>query len=171
MIPYFNLRTAGLAVALLAHLLQWVYYYPKLPMRVASHFNAMGEVDGWASRNHLLLINAGFVGLMFFLAFLLPWLIRFLPISMVNIPNKQYWATPERWPVVEHGIEIAMQWLALLTYSWMIALNHLTLRVSLKPETQRQLGLLFPVLLGIYLAGMAVWIIRLYWVFRLPRDR
>lgn len=167
MIPFLNARGMALAGVVLIHLSQWIYYYPQLPNRMATHFNGVGEADGWMTRDGLTLLNLGFLGLALFLGYLLPWLMRFMPVSLVNVPNKQYWSAPERWPVAEQRIAVALQWLAVLLYSWLIAINQLTLWANLHPPPR--LGTGFWYMLGAYLIGMIAWIICLYRAFRTPR--
>ena len=36
--------------------LQTIYYYSKLPARIASHFGAGGVADGWSSTSHCSLL-------------------------------------------------------------------------------------------------------------------
>lgn len=67
----------------------------QLPNRVATHFGAGGQADGWMSREqHVqvtllsgLLIPAFIVGLFS--------LMRYLKAG-INIPHKDYWLSPER---------------------------------------------------------------------------
>ena len=165
--PYLNARVIGLAIAVLVHLLQWVYYYPQLPQKMATHFNASGKADGWMSRDGLMLMNFGFLGLAVFLGYLLPWLVGFLPVSLVNVPNKPYWNTPERWPEAERRMTVALQWMGFMLYGWLIALNQLTLRANLHPPPRLGQGFLF--LVVAYAVGIIAWIICLYRAFRTPR--
>src|SRR3954468_21478203 len=69
---------------------------PQLPDRVATHFGAGGEPDGWMSRSsHLLFM--GVFGLAFPLFVVgLFFILRFLPDSGLNIPHRDYWLAPER---------------------------------------------------------------------------
>jgi uncharacterized membrane protein len=67
-----------------------------LPERVASHFGANGEANGWMSRSGYLWFVAGMgVGLPLFIIGL-SFLSKFFPISMVNVPNKEFWLAPGR---------------------------------------------------------------------------
>lgn len=72
------------------------WQYASLPERVATHFNAAGEPNGWMSRG----AHVGFqIGLLLFIAALmqgLAWLNRRLPIELINVPNRDYWFAPER---------------------------------------------------------------------------
>jgi len=80
-----------------------------LPPVVASHFAAGGNADGFMSRNVYL-------GVMLFVAVAVPALlalghslVRLVPPHLVNLPNRDYWLSPERTPETlaflrKHGI-------------------------------------------------------------------
>lgn len=76
--------------------LQVVYYYPKLPGIVASHFDGLGAANGWAGKQ-------GFFGLYLVIVLLLvgvfEWLPKWLesrPGRHLKIPHRDYWLSPER---------------------------------------------------------------------------
>jgi uncharacterized membrane protein len=66
------------------------------PGVVPSHFDAAGRPNAWSSRNEFfalqfavtLGIAALFIGI--------PWLLKFTPASLINLPNKSYWLAPGR---------------------------------------------------------------------------
>lgn len=120
----FGLAFVAFAIALAAT-------YPALPQRVASHFDAQGLPNGWMPRrSYAFFMAAAALGL--------PWLliaatrlVRTLPISMVNVPHRQYWLAPERREEVYHTTEVAGIWLAtsevllfLLVHLSVVRANH-----------------------------------------------
>lgn len=44
------------AFAVLAHLFLAVYYYPRLPDTIPTHFDLYGKPDGWGSKSSLLML-------------------------------------------------------------------------------------------------------------------
>lgn len=84
-----------------------------LPPVVASHFAAGGGADGFTPRNaYLGLMAAISVGIPLLLA-ICNGLLRFVPPSMVNLPNRDYWLAPERKEETyaflrNHGIYLAV---------------------------------------------------------------
>jgi uncharacterized membrane protein len=66
------------------------------PGVVPSHFDLAGRPNAWSSRNEFfalqfavtLGIAALFIGI--------PWLLKFTPTSLINLPNKSYWLAPGR---------------------------------------------------------------------------
>jgi uncharacterized membrane protein len=86
---------ALLLLAVVATLHAW-HLTTVLPERVASHFDAAGRPNGWASR-------AGFVQVYFFVIAVVTVsfasvavLVARVPDSLINLPNKAYWLAPER---------------------------------------------------------------------------
>ena len=79
-------------VILIACYLYMGITYPRLPDRIAVHFNAKGAPDNWGDKSNFatfyplftLAFNALFL-------FIVPFLIRKSPESIVNMPDKEYW--------------------------------------------------------------------------------
>jgi uncharacterized membrane protein len=76
--------------------LQIMYYYPQLPETVASHFDINGNPNGCSSKGLFIgtYIFVMFVTLCSFL--ILPSLFKYVPVSLISLPNKNYWLSPER---------------------------------------------------------------------------
>ncbi len=86
-----NLSRIIFIIVLLLCIGQAFYYYPLLPHRVASHFGASGLPNAWSDKETFLkiyLFIVVFIGLLFSNIGLV---IRKLPDSMINLPNKDYW--------------------------------------------------------------------------------
>jgi uncharacterized membrane protein len=73
-----------------------VQQHGRLPERVATHFGADGQANGWMSRDNHTIAQVGitlFVAILFFaLATFLPR----LPDRFVNLPQRDYWLAPKR---------------------------------------------------------------------------
>lgn len=84
------------AFAFLLGICEVFYFYPLLPERMAVHFNASGTADGWGTKDYFFL-TVGTVFLLLLVIFGgLPQLLRHIPASLINLPNKNYWLAPER---------------------------------------------------------------------------
>lgn len=146
-----------------------VYYYPRLPARVASHFGPDGRPDGWSSKETLVASYAatayGMGGIMALIGLSMRW----MPPWMVNLPNKKYWFAPERRRETSDTICGFLLWLTAATVLFLMGVMHCVFVANLcnKPE----LGPGFPWLLGAYLSLVAVWSIWLLWRFRKPSVR
>ena len=92
----FPLATWTLIAGVIASMLQIAMMGPLLPERIASHFGASGEANGYMDRSSFLTLH-GFLAVFLTLmisgvSFLLPS----LPNESINLPNKAYFLAPER---------------------------------------------------------------------------
>ena len=72
--------------------IQSIYFYPRLPDTVVSHFDSRGMPNGWMSKQMFIAIYMETMALMILIFYLVP---RF-PDQLRNIPNRDYWTAPER---------------------------------------------------------------------------
>ncbi len=143
----------------------WASSGSHLPERVASHFNASGEPDGWMSRSQ----NQSF---MLIFGLLFPWFvvalcfaIRFVPTSLINIPHRDHWLTPERRPETFNYLLRHSLWFASLAVGFVTGIEYLITQANLqKPPHLSTAGILG--LLGCFVAGTAIWTVIMLWHFR-----
>lgn len=100
--------------------------YAQLPEVMASHFNGHGVPNGWMPKSDFFKALLPLGLLIAIIAFVVPALMRILPPSMINLPNKDYWLAPERRAETVQYMEGAFAWfgcavLALLTFTFYIA--------------------------------------------------
>ena len=142
---------------------------PLLPDPLATHFDALGRPDGWMSRSrHLGLLALAGAG---FPAFILGMThsARYLPAAAMNIPHKEYWLdNSRRQQTVEFLFQYSL-WLACLIVGMFIALHWGVVFANRLQPPQFPLPWLLS-MIGGFLAGIAVWIVGLYWHFRLPAN-
>jgi uncharacterized membrane protein len=98
----------------LAAAIQTIYYNSALPAKVASHFNIAGTADGFADRSSLLILYWIVIGLAFVVSHGVPLLIDRMPVSMINLPNKEYWLSEERRAGTLGFIRGHCKWLGVL---------------------------------------------------------
>ncbi len=150
-----------LGLLVLGSLVQAFAYHGILPERVASHFNAAGEPDGWQSKGEMLLTNIGLVvGIGFVLSPLLYLAIRFAPASMVNMPNKEFWLAEPRQRETRRSLAGYTLWTMNLTLALLAAVMELGYRANLSGNPR--LGWIVWGWLGAYGLAMAVLLVALY---------
>lgn len=138
-----------------------------LPPRVATHFDGAGHANGWMSRaGHLRFMLCFGVGLPLFLAGLF-YAIRIMPTGLVNMPHRDYWLAPERRADTNNRLFAHGLWLACLMLLFFAAVHHQIIGANRTP-TPRLSSEGTIVLLGAFLAGLLVWIVRLYRLFPKP---
>ena len=69
---------------------------PFLPPQIATHFDSQGRADGFGGRWSFAALFGGLILGATILYWGLPALLRNLPISLINLPNREYWLAPER---------------------------------------------------------------------------
>lgn len=111
---------------------QHSWYWPQLPAKVATHFGADGQPNDWMSKENATLVLLGF-------QVLFPWvlaglgrLIGVLPISVINIPHREYWLHPERRDATLSWMGGYLAWTAVATGLLMTVLAHFTFRANVK---------------------------------------
>lgn len=158
------MRISRLAILLLLVLafLQYVYFAPLLPERVASHFDAAGQADGWSSKTEFFAANLAFVaGMALLFLGVTTWLAR-IPPAWINLPHKDYWLAPERRAATMETIQRQMEWLAAATVALLLGIAQLTIQANLNTNGAR-LGYGSWLLLGSYMAYFVVWLV---WMLR-----
>lgn len=127
--------------------------YRRLPDRVASHFSIDGRPDGWMSRPTYAGATLGGAVLVAALCAGPLYLTRFLPESMINIPNRAYWLSPERRDEADRRMLAFGLWLSALCIGLFIGLHLLTIRANRMqpPRLPTTDGL---ILMAVFLLGM-----------------
>lgn len=143
---------------------QTTWYYPNLPEKIASHFNAFGEPDGWMSKSNFLIFEA--IVLLFIIAefTLLPRLIEKSPNSMLNLPNKDYWLADERREQTFSVIRTYFEWFAVALFALFIGINQLVYRANLTSENLSSQSWL---IIGAFLVFTILWMIKFVRQFKI----
>lgn len=157
-ILFFAATFTALALAVRQH--------SSLPARVASHFGADGQPNGWMSRDgHTIgqVAISFFVGGLFFaLALYLPR----VPDHFVNLPHRDHWLAPKRRAETFAWLSAMLFWLGILLQSFLAYIFHEVWRANLvTPPTLRLNSLWLQLSLFILTAGL---VITLLFRFRRP---
>lgn len=121
----------GWGLVLLLTAMDVAWHFPRLPERLATHFNMTGQADGWSSRGSFLTLWLTMLTGMSLLFAGLRWLVQVIPGEYVNMPRRDYWFAPERAGYTRAAIGELILWLGLLMLATMSGLNHLTMRANL----------------------------------------
>jgi uncharacterized membrane protein len=166
--PTRNHALAILAALSLFSVLQHAWYWPQLPDRIATHFGIDGQPNDWMSKTSATILLLGVqVGLPLFLI-AIGSLVRWLPDSMINIPNREFWLHPDRRSTSLAWTNNMLAWIAVLSSLFMIIIGHLTF-VANKNDT--------PLHTGAFLTSLAVYLATVFSIaglalrrYRLPKS-
>lgn len=143
---------------------QCVFYYPNLPAEMASHFGANGEPDDWMSKEIYFVLLAVVLGLIVLEFTFLPFLIEKMPLSLINMPNKEYWFAPERRAETIEIFRHFFEWFSAALLGLFISINQLVIRANLTGESLSSNSWL---ILGAFLIFVVVWLIKFVRRFRI----
>jgi uncharacterized membrane protein len=127
-----SIRTSLIALAVLYFLFGILLAVGsvQLPERVASHFGFSGEANGWMSRSSYLVFMAIFGMIFPMLAPLAGLLVGRLPVSSINLPNKEYWLAPERRDATVAFLIAQLLRLGVLELGLVIVLHQLMIEAN-----------------------------------------
>ena len=138
-----------------------------MPPKVASHFGPDGAANGYMWRHTYVYFMLAFVVLLpLFFSFVAGAVAR-LPVTMINIPNRDYWLAPERRGLVVERLRRQMQMFSamlvvfLCFVHWEVVQANQSMPATL--DNRR-----FMLGMGLFMAALIVWIVSLRRQFRLP---
>jgi len=138
-----------------------------LPPKVASHFGRDGTANGYMWRHTYVYFMLAFVVLLpLFFSFVASAVAR-VPVTMINIPNRDYWLAPERRGLVVDSLRRQMQIFSamlvvfLCFVHWEVVQANRSMPATL--DNRR-----FMLGMGLFMAALIVWIVSLRRQFRLP---
>lgn len=129
-----RMRTISLLIFIILLALciaQAVYYYPLLPDRVASHFGATGQPDAWSSKETFVKIYLVAVTGIAILFPSIGLMLRKIPPSLINLPNKDYWLSPERSQRTINVLSRQFLWFGSATLLLLLDIFHQSFKVHL----------------------------------------
>ena len=161
-----NARIPMLALAILYLLFFAVLVLTagKLPDPVASHFDGRGVPDAWTSRGNYLTLLAAMAMFLPGIVVALCYVVRFLPVSMINLPHREYWLAPERRAATDLYLFRQSLWFACAAVLFLIAVHFTVIDANSKipPRLSNPLLILSA---GGFLVAVVAWIIKLLWPF------
>lgn len=153
-----NLRMIALSIIVLSTIgtaslfaLTWA----SLPERIATHFDVAGIADGWMSRQGF----AVFYGVLFLFVVGMTagigWLLPRMPVSMINLPKKEYWLDDVRRASTFRVLQTMMLWIAAATSVLFVLLLYLTIEANQMADPRMPASVLWLILAG-YLTAVVV---------------
>ncbi|MGH9335094.1 MAG: DUF1648 domain-containing protein, partial [Vicinamibacteria bacterium] len=142
-----------------AGVLQLLYYYPRVPDEVASHFDGRGNPDGYQSRDGFFGMSAAMLVLAVGLFGGLGAIFRRIPSKWFNLPHRDYWLAPERREETLDFITGQLEWYGAATLLLFLFVVQMAVEANFGPERRLDAGSIWLVL-GLYLLFNGIWLTR-----------
>lgn len=134
----------------------------RLPLRVASHFDAAGTANGFMPRSEYVMfmavISLGIPVLLVLVTVMLP----FLAPSRLRIPSREYWIAPERLAQTQTTLATGGLVMSCIVAAFMVGVQLLVLQANARTPPQMDLAILYAMLALLVIAI-------LFWQFLLWR--
>ena len=145
---------------------QAFYYYPELPEKVARHFDLAGNPNAWCSKKFFIIFYFIITGGVAFLFLGISLFVSNIPVSLINLPNKEYWLSIENKEETFAYIEKQLLLFGTATLLLFLFTFHRTFQLHLGRIDK--LEYLVPAIL-IYIVFSAIWSIDLFLRFRVRK--
>jgi uncharacterized membrane protein len=110
---------------------QLLHYYPRLPETIAVHFGASGRADGWAGKTGFFPIYAAIEAAIVLAGLAVAFLGERMPASFLNMPNRDYWLSPERRDESLAFFWTQAIWIEVATLAFLIVVAEFVFRANL----------------------------------------
>lgn len=154
-----------LCLLIIVSAFQAVYYFPKMPGALASHFGGQGVPNGWSSKLVFFSIYCGTLAMLSAIFFSIPLSFKRVRYGWISLPNKDYWLAPERRNQTEVYLDTQMMRFGLATWIFMLITFELVFRANLMEESRLSSSALWYLLICyfLYTAILAVRLIRCFY--------
>src|ERR1700692_516377 len=140
------------------------YYAQRLPDIVGSHFGTSGFASAWQTKMAFFTVELTVIVVATIVSFAVPRLIAAMPASAINLPNKEFWLSPERREDTISFLRSQMAWFGCALLAFLLFVMELVFRANLQPPPRLNNAAFVPALLA-FLAFSSTWTIRLVFHF------
>lgn len=140
--------------------LQASSYATRMPQPVATHFRSGGLPNGWQSQIGFFATELAVVVLATVMAFGLPRILAAVPLSLINVQNKEYWFGPAQRENTLAYFRAQFAWFGCGLLAFLLFVNELVFRANLV-SPHRLNTTAFVAAMAVFLTFVVVWIVRL----------
>lgn len=111
---------------------RYIYYAPRLPEVLGSHFAGNGAVNAWQSKAAFFSTELAVVVLAAVVGFGIPRILGAMPVSLINLPNKEFWLSPERRAESLGYLQMHMAWFGCALLAFLLFVMDLVYQANLQ---------------------------------------
>ena len=145
-------------------IVQSIYYFPHLPEVMASHFDGLGDPNGWSSKAVFFGIYAGVLVLTIIIFAVIPNKFLHRSKTWLNLPDKEYWLAPERKHQTVAFIRSHLMYFGVVNVLLAIYVVQLVILANFNEQPRLSHTVVWALM--IYFAYVAIWLIRFFIRFR-----
>jgi uncharacterized membrane protein len=158
--PSLRLPSSIFGALIVYGALQGYHYAARLPDILATHFGGRGQPNGWQTHSAFWATEIFVIALATAIGFGVPAILNAIPVSLINVPNKEHWLAPERRENTIAYFRATFAWFGCGLLAFLLFVNELVFRANL--TTPRQLNTTaFVAALFVFLGFTAIWTVRL----------
>jgi hypothetical protein len=135
-------------------------YAARMPQPLASHFRSGGMPNGWQSHIGFFATELGVVVLATVMAFGLPRILAAVPLSLINVQNKEYWFGPAQRENTLVFFKVQFAWFGCGLLAFLLFVNELVFRANLT-SPHRLNTTAFVAAMTVFLTFVVIWTARL----------
>jgi len=143
---------------------QFFYYTPHLPEILASHFGKAGSVNAWQTKTAFFLMELAIIVLSTVISLGIPRIIEAMPVSLINLPNKEFWLSREQRHQTFSYLRLWNAWFGCALLAFLLFVMELVFRANLQAPPRLNMAAFVPALLA-FVAVDTVAILRLIFHF------
>ncbi|NOZ62269.1 MAG: DUF1648 domain-containing protein [Calditrichaeota bacterium] len=137
--------------------LQAIYFYPKLPDKIATHYGADGVPDGYSDKTKALIFDIALLVFMSGVFFGLSWMMKKVPDNLINIPNKDFWLKSENKPLTVKIISSFGLKVGIVTELFLLMLFQRIYSINISGSRLNSTNFWFGLLVYFVAIGFLVW--------------
>ena len=160
MTPKSQLPSAVFVFLVFVGFLQARKFAATMPPVMATHFGGSGAPNGWQTQSQFFVLEIALLGVCLLLAFGIPRLIGVLPISLVNVSNKEYWLAPERREETLAFFRAQFAWFGCGFLAFLLVVNQLVYKAN-QTQPRHLDNTTFVIVMFAFLAYVGTWTVRL----------
>jgi uncharacterized membrane protein len=148
---------------------QFAYYAPRIPGILGSHFAQGGAVNAWQTKTAFFSTELAIIVIATVVSFGIPRLIAAMPVSLINLPHKEFWLGPGRRDKTLSYIRVWSAWFGCALLAFLLFVMELVFRANWHTPPQLNIAAFVPAILS-FLAFVAISSIRLILHFSRTQD-